>query len=622
MVDIVTDGIMAVFSPAEDGKSLLIAVGEKAADSSLIWQPLWTAFEVNGIANNPPAVASCNGLTYVFYPSAPSDTQYLFYNTWNGTAWSGQTEVKVAETATGAGAVTFNGQVYVFWQGVQATGLNGPNGTLFYCIMGQSFYWQIGTGPVMSDCPSAVVFNGELYVFYQGADNDGSLWYTKSSDGSSGSWSSSTQVPNVGMSTSPATAVFTNPSTGQDELYVFHQGGSVDGQLWYNVLDTAGNWAGDKQITSVSMSNVPGATVVNGILYVLYEGGGNDDMFYYVSSSDGSTWSTPLWVKGTALSVAPSLAVLNSQLICMMQGPGTDGQLFYALLAPQSSGGSLSGPYMTGAPSTLSQSPGLMAYNNLIYCFYQGAGNSGALYYVTYGQNGWSSPVILLGGGGMTASPSPVAFDGSLYVFFQQPGNALCYLQSYDGGASWDPSGPMPDRALWSSPATTVLGDNLYVFHAAANDNGKLYCSVRNTSSGWGADTEVNITALTGVYGTYSTYTSPAACTYSGNVYVAYTTGNYICMVAYTPSTTEYVIDVGSSPTNIAFVSYDNGSGTQLYCFYQSGTSGDLYYISSSDPLYNQWSAPVAISNIPPTSSPPGAISELVDVGISCLMMF
>ncbi|WP_147445011.1 glycoside hydrolase [Corallococcus sp. CA053C] len=617
-------GIIAAFSPATDGKSLSINVAEKTGTSSLAWQQGWTAFEVNSIAKNPPAVASCNGQTYVFYPSTPADTQYLFYNTWNGTTWSGQTELNVAETATGAGAATFNGQVYVFWQGVQlqVSGAFEPSGSLFYSIMGQSFYWQVGSGPVMSDCPSAVVFNGELYVFYQGTDNDGGLWYTKSSDGSVGSWSSSTQVPNVGMSTSPATAVFTNPSTGQDELYVFHQGGSTDGQLWYNVLDTAGNWAGDKQITSVSMSNVPGATVVDGILYVLYEGGGNDDLFYYISSSDGSTWSTPIWVKGTALSVAPSLAVLNSQLYCMMQGPGNDSQLFYAPISPQSSGGNLSGPYMSAAPYTLSESPGLLTYNNQIDCFFQGASNSGCLWCATYDQNGWAPTVPLLPDGGMTGSPSAVAFNNSLYVFYQKPGNALCYCQSTDGGASWADSGPIPNRALWSSPAATVLGDNLYVFHAAANNNDKLYCSVLNASSGWGSDTEVNITALTSLYGTYSTYTSPAACTYGGNVYVAYTTGNYICMVAYAPSTTEYVIDVGSSPTNIAFVSYDNGSGTQLYCFYQSGTSGDLFYISSSDPLYNQWSAPVEISNLPPTSSPPGIFTEALSVGTACLEMF
>jgi hypothetical protein len=35
----------------------------------------------------------------------------------------------------------------------------------------------------MSESPSAVVYNGLLYVFHQGLGGNGQLWYTYSADG-------------------------------------------------------------------------------------------------------------------------------------------------------------------------------------------------------------------------------------------------------------------------------------------------------------------------------------------------------------------------------------------------------------------------------------------------------
>jgi len=301
MSDSVMPG-MAIFGPPTSGTDLIIWIVEKAVSKLPIWQRLWQAFEVNILTNNPPAVAVNGSTVYIFYASKSEETQYIFYNTCTGSTWSGQNCLSGAATDTGPGAATFNGQVYVFWQnvGLDAVGLP-PNGELFYMILDQPYYWQIqseqvipgySAGVIMSCCPSAIVFNNSIYVFYQGPGPDGVPWYTQSGSGGGGTWSASTQVPNTGMSASPSTTVFTNPS-GQTELYLFHQGGGNNGQLWYNVLDAAGNWAGDKQISSVSgLSGTPCSVVFDGSIYVLYYGPSSG--FWYVSSSNGSAWSAPL----------------------------------------------------------------------------------------------------------------------------------------------------------------------------------------------------------------------------------------------------------------------------------------------------------------------------------------
>jgi hypothetical protein len=626
-VDIVDTSWLAIFAPASDAKSLCIALGEKGADSSIIWQPLWQALEIEAVANNPPAVASYAGKTFVFYPSAAEDTQYLFYNTCSGMTWSGQQKIAVAQTNTGAGAAVLNDTLYVFWQGIDMSFTGFPSsGALLYAPWdGTDFQpaYQIGVNATLSGCPSAVAFNGELYVFYGGGDNSGNLCYMRSATGAPDSWSGSIEVASIVLSNSPATTVFANPTSGQDELYVFYQGEGLNGQLWYNVLDAAGTWAGERQVDGAYMSATPGAMVVGGVLYAFFEGGGNDGTLWYTSSLDGSTWSDPLQVMGTRLSCGPTMAVLNSEIYCIMQGPGNDNDLFYTTLSPGSSATGTVGSYMTRINNACaSLSPSAIASGSDILFAYATYNDYNSMVFVRGASTGWQ-PGVYVGGAETASAPSLIEFNNLLYVFFQgHTGNAFCYSTSSDGGVSWDGPTTVSNRALWSAPATAALGDNLYVFHAAANDNGRLYCSVLSIGGSWSSDDEVSITNLTSLYGPFSTFTSPAACTYAGNVFVAYTTGNYICVVAYTPATIGYCIDVGGAPTNIAFVSYDNGSGTRLYCFYQAGTSGDLYYISSSDPINSTWSAPVEISNTPPSSSPPGAVSELAGLAISCLTSF
>jgi hypothetical protein len=646
-------GIVAVFTPATNGRDLLVSIGEKAADSSLIWQPLWQAFEVEQILNNPPAVAFDGDSTlYCFYPSTAQDTQYLFYNTFNGTSWSGQTMLSVAETATGPGATTFNNQVYVFWQGCKATmtGLS-PSEELFYCVIGQNYCWQIDSGAIMSNCPSAVGFNDSLYVFYQGPGQNGTLCYSQSSGGADAAWGSSTQVPSTCMSSSPGAVVFTSPSTGQPELYVFHQGGQSNGQLWYNVLDTAGSWAGDKQVPKASMSAGPGATVVDGTLYVFYEGGGSNGTLWYVSSSDGSNWAVPLQVAPVQCSGTPSLVMLGSQLYCLMQGPGNDGELWYLPLTLGEACG-----WMTKANGlTLSQSPAAVNFQGQLWCFT--ANGDGALGYTFNDGSGF--PPIAYVNYGATGYPAAVVFDELLYIFYNSGSNlsyrTLAFYENdvtvpqyvtvdgttipvpttvvstnADGTTSttsfaddvhyrYDWSGPfqVSGVGLSASPFAVVFNQELYVFHLGSASG--LYYSVLDSSGNWAPDAPIGL-------GSVDCGASPAAVVFNQELYVFYVSNAgliYFSKLSNGSWGSPVQVSSGIFTTQaVALISYDDGSGAQLYCVYQNQSSGYIWYISSSSPGgASSWSAPVQIGNTR-SSSPPGAISELADLAISCLQMF
>jgi hypothetical protein len=61
-------------------------------------------------------------------------------------------------------------------------------------------------------------------------------------------------------------------------LYVFHQGFDGNGQLWYSVFDGT-NWGEDTQIQPLGMSGSPAAVAWAGGITVFHQGSDNKDSF-------------------------------------------------------------------------------------------------------------------------------------------------------------------------------------------------------------------------------------------------------------------------------------------------------------------------------------------------------
>jgi hypothetical protein len=165
-----------------------------------------------------------------------------------------------------------------------------------------------------SSNPGVAVFNDHLYVFHQGNNNDGTLWYNRLDK--QGNWAGDKRVPNTEMSSGPSVVLFNN------SLYIFHQGGRNDRTLWYNVLDSNGNLAGDKIVPNTNMSGSPSAVVFQNKLYVFHQGNINDGTLWYNTlGPDGKTWQGDTKVQGTrplTKDTGPSAQVYA------LQGSGTD----------------------------------------------------------------------------------------------------------------------------------------------------------------------------------------------------------------------------------------------------------------------------------------------------------
>src|SRR5262249_10862380 len=132
----------------------------------------------------------------------------------------------------------------------------------------------------MSYSAAPVVFNNNLYLFFNGPAENGWLYYISSSDGNN--WSEVINVSNTGLSYTPSPVVY------DGQIYVFRTARRQAGQIWFN-LTTGGSgseltWRGDQEIPGFNNSSVVGssyngvcppvAVVFNGELYLFYITGG------------------------------------------------------------------------------------------------------------------------------------------------------------------------------------------------------------------------------------------------------------------------------------------------------------------------------------------------------------
>jgi hypothetical protein len=217
----------------------------------------------------------------------------------------------------------FNGKLYLAYQGYDSHSTELWYTT--YDTMKRPYTWS--TTPVhipdiaMSESPSLAVFDGKLYLAYQGCGTHSSeLWYTTTSDGVH--WTTATHIPNIGMSGSPSLAAF------DGKLYLAHHGGGSNSELWYTTTSDGVSWPRDIHIPNIGMSASPSLAVFNGKLYCAHRAGDNSGL-WYTSTSDGVNWPSDVHIPDIAMSGSPALAVCNGSLYAMHQGGGNNGELWY-----------------------------------------------------------------------------------------------------------------------------------------------------------------------------------------------------------------------------------------------------------------------------------------------------
>jgi chitinase len=307
--------------------------------------------------------------------------------------------------ANGIGNAVGAGDLFVFYQG------KGNSGGLWYTVSGDSINWN-QHAPVpnlsMSDSPSAVLWQGGIEVFFQGANNDGQLWRTFSSDGNAwGTTQTNVRVQGVGMSGSPSAVVYNG------SLYVFYQGLNNSGGLWYTVSGDSINWTQHAPVPNLGMSGSPSAAVWKGGITVFHQGSGNGGQLWYTYSGDGNNWGNPktdsiVPVSGLQMSGSPSVVEYNGRLYTFFQGGNQyQGQLWYVTYDGTNwAEYKIQNLGMSGSPCAA-----LWQGGNEV--FFQGANNDGQLWR-TFSSDGnsWGTTQtnVQVMGVGMSGSPSCVVY--------------------------------------------------------------------------------------------------------------------------------------------------------------------------------------------------------------------
>ena len=444
----------------------------------------WTSGQILSIAMNSacsPSAVNYNNTLYALYVG--SGAPNLAYTTsTDGSSWNAPALTQIVPTSEGVIAYVYNGTLYLFYEGGDSSG--SGTGEYFYAPFpgtGTPSPTQIGA-LVLSTGAAMAVFNDVLWCLSQGATSSGSgsqqLWYAISPNGAQ-YWSFNFRFNNAAISptTTPGVVVFPpqGPSSaaGSSLLYVFYQN---NGQIFYHA--TTGGGASTTPQSQLTPSNSSASAAIA-------KGNPSAVVFPPLSSPTGAV-----------------------QLYVFYQG-ATSGQLWYAVYNGSSWGAQtqLVPSGIAAGTAIMSGSPAAVAYPALgasgssspqLYVFYQGPGSGATvpLFYSVYANGSWTQsqvPITYQSSSGMGAGspPQAVVFNNILYVFYAAPyapaSSGGLAFNTYNG-SSWSavtfPSaGGTANYA--SLPYPVVLNGVLYVYFQNTNETGELWYTSTSDGSTW-----------------------------------------------------------------------------------------------------------------------------------------
>lgn len=568
-------------------EKLLVSIVQSKAESdtgkivSMMWSPQNTIFVGDQPMNYGPSAIALDDTFYCFFQSGTSGN--LWCSSYTAGTSSPDLQLPANVSAPGTpGAVVFQDDLYVFYEGP------GNNGQLWYSVFdGTGWTSAVVPNVSMSQTPAATVFNDNLYVFYQSAAANGTICYSVF-DGTI--WAAEVQPPIGGISESPSVVSFTPPGAASPQLYVFYQGGGNTGGLFYNAFDGT-TWTKNTQVSNVTMSCSPSAAVFDNQIYVVHQGGGNNGQLWY-NAFNGTTWAGDTQVVGVLFEGSPSVMLWNNVLYIAYLWMG--GLLFCSpLFTAASSGSAPVSQTVAGCSAVAYTAPG--ATSAVPFVFYLTSGTDGLLGYSQFfGPNDWGAPTQLPNLG-VSGSPSAVLFNNQPYVFYEGAGK-LWYSEF--NGTLWS-SIAVPNINLSQSPSAVVFNSQIYVFYEDSQNNGQLWYTTFNGSA-WSAGVQ-----LTGV----SLSECPSAAVFNNELYVFYQGAGsdgqlwYNVLSGSTWAGPTQVAGASMSGSPSAVVVFNNTIGAnQLGVFYQGpANNGALCYSVFSA---GSWSAQTAIADVEISASP------------------
>jgi hypothetical protein len=238
---------------------------------------------------------------------------------------------------SGLSSVIFQDLLYVFYSGV------GEDGAWYATLDQKSDHWSgpfsclaggaSGMGIAEYTSPCSVVFNGSLYLFFNGAGHDGTYW-TQTSDGTN--WTAIASVSQnmgkreetFGSRTSPSATVY------RDDLYLFWNNSGNDGVRYSYLSNRSSLFASPMDVTTrvgIRRQTSTAAVTFGDSIYLFYNGSGHDGT--WVATLTSGIWSPMTHsVGGNYLDYTSPAAYVSGdglQLSVLWNGYTDDG-IFYA----------------------------------------------------------------------------------------------------------------------------------------------------------------------------------------------------------------------------------------------------------------------------------------------------
>ncbi|KAK5051363.1 hypothetical protein LTR84_003015 [Exophiala bonariae] len=277
-------------------------------------------------------------------------------------------------------------------------------------------------GAYLSGSPSAVAHDdGKLYCFHRGQNNDDGLWYSVYEQSGTGNWNwrNEKNCGDARLCYSPSAISF------KGKIYVFYQGTQKIGQLWYSVLSSDGTCSGPKRIENSGMSFSPSACVYRDKIYIFYQGYGENGIITYNSSSDAQNWEGEHKVENNTISESPSVVVHHDRLGCFYQGANYSGGLWSCDF-----NGVTWESHVNVGETLLSASPSVVfdKEKERFCVFHQASGGVHKIWCNKYDwkANKWSGdrPYFHLW---TSTGPGAVIFQGKIFVFHEGGDHTLWY---------------------------------------------------------------------------------------------------------------------------------------------------------------------------------------------------
>ncbi|CAG9953856.1 unnamed protein product [Clonostachys rosea f. rosea IK726] len=207
----------------------------------------------------------------------------------------------LAMEGTSPTAVSYMGDLYVFWVGSYAGGIYCAKRSSSDSKWGAVYALQgliSGIAVAEGTSPCATVYRDKLYLFYNGRGRDGTFYAQCTRSG----WEPKVtalidHVPSKQMgfdeNSSPAATVHNG------KLHIFWSGSGRDGIYWFTLQDNTWNYQSPiSGRVSVAPNSSPCACTWGKNLCLFYNGSGKDGTYYFTyDGSQSKPWNDPITVR-------------------------------------------------------------------------------------------------------------------------------------------------------------------------------------------------------------------------------------------------------------------------------------------------------------------------------------